>query len=106
MLTSAQLSSQIAIWQKTDYISSSNFPCAWKELVEMLSNSPQVQQAAACSAWSENKNTSWQDHGQPALLATSPPVLPRGCAGLAEGILCGKASLEALGGAAPKAPTG
>lgn len=48
MLTSAQLSSQIPIWQKTDYISSSNFPHAWKELVEILSNSPQVQCCLQC----------------------------------------------------------
>lgn len=40
-----------------------------------------------------------------AVLATTPPLLPRGCAGPAESILCGKASLGALGEASLKVPT-
>lgn len=43
--------------------------------------------------------------GLSALLATTPPLLPRGCAGPAERILCGKASLGALCGASLKVPT-
>lgn len=88
ILTSAQLSSQIHVWQKTDYISSSNFPHAWKELVETLYDSPRAHRAAGCSDWSESKNNFQQECGRTAQLCVPtlareacllhrPPLLPR-----------------------------
>lgn len=75
IVTSAQLSSQIHVWQKTDCISSSNFPHAWKELVETLYYSPQTHGAAARSAWSEGKNNFCQECGHLARLCV--PALAR-----------------------------
>jgi len=74
-LMSAQLSSQIHVWQTTDYISSSNFPHAWKELVETLYYSSQAHQAAACSTRSESENNFQQERCRPAQLGV--PALAR-----------------------------
>lgn len=75
ILMSAQLSSQIHVWQKIDYISSSNFPHAWKELVKTLYTSPQTHRATACGVRSESKNNFRPEHSWPTWLCV--PALAR-----------------------------